>query len=335
MNQVLALEALVIEEENGLRTGDVKRFLSLLRSRMEPKLLVNIPEWDGLDRIKVIAQCLHAKNLGHDHIEELLKEWGAKMFERIDDTSVQNPMLIFTGGQGLGKSELVKSMLGGLDHYFKGGRIGANDKDDDLRLTKTIAWCIDEFDQTRKADVARLKELIFRESVTFRSPYAAMDETISCRYSFMATANVSDLLRDPTGNRRYRIVELDNIDWSYPTNESPQVLAQFKALRGYRISEVTKSIIDAYTEEATPPTLEEQITSAFDDMMTDRIPVVARGHETIQIRNELRAMFKVSDNYICRVLKDSGRSRRGAQNSLEMFMPDNNPALRDLFERSI
>lgn len=332
MNMVRALEALVIEEGRVLKTTDVIRFLSLLQRDAEPKLIIDIPEWDGVDRINTIAQCLKAKNVSSEQLEDLLKEWGAKMFERVEDPSVQNPMLIFTGGQGIGKSALVKAMLGGLDHYFKSGRIGADDKDDDLRLTKTIAWCIDEFDQTKKADVARLKELIFRESVTFRAPYAAAEEKIICRYSFMATANVSDLLRDSTGNRRYRIIELEAIEWGYPTNESPQILAQFKALKGHRIAAETKATIDAYTEAATPPSIEEQIISVFDELMTPpagypNIPLVKRGEEATDLRVKIQSILKasgqyVSDRKISVVLKDSGRSRRGTGNVNEYFLPE-------------
>ena len=306
--------------------GDVKSYLSLMSHTLEPKLMIEIPEWDGIDRVKVIADCIHATNATSAEVEEIIKEWGAKLFERIENPAIQNPMLILTGAQGIGKNELVKALVSGLGVYFKMGGIGQNDKDDDLRLTKCLAWFIEEFDVTVKADVARLKEMIFREAVTFRAPYAAEDDTIPCRYSMIACCNIQDVLRDSTGNRRYRVLEVAGIDWNYPTDESPQVLAQFRAMKGFRVSTGTQATMSDYNDANRPLSKDEMIVAHFDDMMGASKPAgYLEGRATHGTREELAKTFKTSMRHVDTVLKKAGRAYLHRNTCLRIFLKGQDP----------
>jgi hypothetical protein len=50
-------------------------------------------------------------------------------------TGSQNPMMVWDGGQGIGKSTLAHWIGSGLPGYFIEGPINVSDKDSDIRLS--------------------------------------------------------------------------------------------------------------------------------------------------------------------------------------------------------
>ena len=90
---------------------------------------------------------------------------------------------------------------------------------------------LDEFNQiSPKVQEGFLKNLIQLASVKVKRPYGKHVEEFPRLASFIATANVVDLLADPSGNRRFIGVELTGpIDVKYRINHE-QLYAQAIAL---------------------------------------------------------------------------------------------------------
>lgn len=131
----------------------------------------------------------------------------------------QNFMLVLLGGQGKGKSRLVR-WLCPLPHLFNEGPISPDNKDDLILLINNWFWEVAELDSTTKrADRAALKHFVSRERVKVRVPYGRYDIDKPAAASMIGTINAdgSGFLSDPTGNRRFAVIHLDDIDWSYET----------------------------------------------------------------------------------------------------------------------
>ena len=90
---------------------------------------------------------------------------------------------------------------------------------------------LDEFNQiSPKVQEGFLKNVVQLASVKVKPPYGKHVENFPRRASFIATANVSDILTDPTGSRRFLGVELTGpIDVKKTINHS-QLYAQAVAL---------------------------------------------------------------------------------------------------------
>jgi len=171
-------------------------------------------QWDGKDWIDVLA-------VGYltDTSEQspwAFKRWligaVAKVYEK-----AQNFMLVFDGSQGIGKSVLTR-WLCPLPEYFMEGRINPDDKDAMLRLCNKMVWEVSELQSTtRKADREALKGFITTEEVTIRRAYARYDISKPAICSLVGTINEdgAGFLTDPTGNRRFVILNLTAINWAY------------------------------------------------------------------------------------------------------------------------
>ena len=263
---VLKAEAHLNPELN-ISKGAIQDVLAKYRDSLEPSLLVDLPDWDGRDRIKEICQYLSPKNCGQAHVEEYIKAWGADMFRRLENPRHQNKILILKGGQGLGKDMLINSLIGGLQHYADNLTITNDETDMKVGCSELLVVKISEFDRTNKAHPALIKELITADTFYLRKKFGRTHKRVSARSSFIASSNTDDFLRDHTGNRRYVIIDLEGINWAYPSDQSSQILAQMRQLASakYKISEEAQAVMDQYIEQVTPPDLDEEIVQMFDE----------------------------------------------------------------------
>lgn len=131
----------------------------------------------------------------------------------------QNYMLVLLGGQGKGKSRLVR-WLCPLPHLFHEGPIAPDNKDDQIRLINNWLWEVAELDSTTKrSERSALKYFITMKQVKVRVPYGRYDIDKTAAASMIGTINNdgSGFLNDPTGNRRFAVVHLEDIGWDYET----------------------------------------------------------------------------------------------------------------------
>ena len=121
-------------------------------------------------------------------------------------------VLVFKGEQGAGKTRFVVS-LAPNDYIKTGLQISPNNKDSVLEGTS--AWIVEigELDATtRKNDHAQLKAFLSKSADYIRKPYAVAEEMIPRKTSFCATVNTDSFLVDDTGNRRYWVIEVGDVN---------------------------------------------------------------------------------------------------------------------------
>lgn len=235
--------------------------------KTETDFLCDIAEWDGVDRVLQYGQAIKSPNFTGDEIADIIKHWGSNIFRRVKSADHQNRCVILKGPQGLGKDYLVRAMLRDFKPYYESTTMPGTQKDALEICSRLLAVHIEEFDQTKHMDMAFMKSLITQPSAFFRESYGASPNQKIMRPSFISTANVDDILRDPTGNRRFIVVPVEGIAWTYPADQSLQVLAQWRhyerAGQFERLPEALEQKIKALIDSFTPEDLSVAIVEVY------------------------------------------------------------------------
>jgi len=119
-------------------------------------------------------------------------------------------MLVFKGAQGKGKSRSLRSLFG-PDWLID----TQQPKHLDQLMVLHGCWAYEaaELDYlVSRSDQGQLKGLVSSSIDTFKAPYGRYVEAHPRRSIMVGTCNRDDFLRDPTGHRRFLVVEVDQID---------------------------------------------------------------------------------------------------------------------------
>ena len=196
--------------ELGLKSWDqdVNRFIDSTRIEQYDPVntwLDSLPEWDGEDRIKPLAERVPTSQ---PHWEKYLKYWLVGMVAQWRESDKQltgnalTPLLI--GRQGCGKTRFCKILLPEeLRDYYNDKLNFKNEFDLNIALTSFALINIDEFDKTTNSQQIVLKYLLSSSDVKFRPPYGKTIKQYRRYTSFIGTTNQLQPLVDPTGSRRF------------------------------------------------------------------------------------------------------------------------------------
>lgn len=189
--------------------------------------------WDGTDYIRQFVgnYLTESTGMGETAFRRWLVGAVAKVYE-----NAQNFMLVWDGPQDVGKSSLARWLCPWPRYFIEGG-IKPENKDSYLRLCTYLVWEVGELQAvTRKADKEALKDFITRQVVTERPSYGEFDIVKPAMASLIGTINEdgAGFLNDPTGNRRFLVINIRKIDFAYrqefdPANLWRQAVALYKA----------------------------------------------------------------------------------------------------------
>ena len=207
------------------------------RNRFHPiRDYLNRLTWDGTDRFSKLVTALRCAQDSVTYADGSKTLWASVAVYRwiqsaiakiLTGGKVQSPMLVLSGPQGTGKSTLAR-WLCPLPEYFIEAPIDPDSKDDLFVLTRRFIWEVSELGATtRRKDRESLKAFITRQEVTARKPYGRYEITKPAISSFIGTVNsVGGFLSDPSGARRFIVVELTSIDLAYQQIDRDQLWAQ-------------------------------------------------------------------------------------------------------------
>ncbi len=300
----------------GLKVAQVPMHYARYENDQPGKLLIDYPEWDGVDRIDGLRNYVKFKNQDPDIFIDALKEWGANIFRRLYEEDAQNRCIILKGGQGIGKDHLLKSLFSGFGPYYAKFSSNRDERECWAQVTGRLVLHIEEFDQTGSLSIPFLKDLITRDWVTYRAPYAAAAVTRKCFGSFISSVNIDAVLRDETGNRRFAVFDIESIDWSYPKDWSAQILAQFYALyaAGYLAKESTWASVTTSNEQFEQVDVVPELLNMWDSRIgaisDDKGITEFEFHEIGFVLSDMTKVSGLKLRALCTMLKTNARAKR-------------------------
>ena len=178
------------------------------------------------------------------------------------EQQVINPYcLLLKGQQGVGKSAFFE-ILGGKWNFSY-----VQDNESTLSMMGSLTVTLDEYDRFTNKGQSEIKNMISEPTDKVRQKYARAAVSLNRLYSFGGTTNSSEILKDPTGSRRFLIVTLPQgyrqpYDIGWLKRNRDLVWASALALAAdepIEFDEVTIKLIESLKEnyEATAP--QEQI----------------------------------------------------------------------------
>lgn len=146
-----------------------------------------------------------------DYLELFLKKWLLGIISSIHGT-YSISILVFTGGQRVGKTKFFRSILPDeLMNFYAESKLD-DGKDSEILMTQKLIILDDEFGGKSKQDAKRLKELSSKQWFNVRRPFGRASEDLRRLAVLCGTSNDEEIINDPTGNRRIIPVNIIDID---------------------------------------------------------------------------------------------------------------------------
>lgn len=165
--------------------------------------------WDGEKRLDTWLQ-RHWGVKDSPFVREVCTKWMISSCARLDKPGTKiDWMFIVVGPQGTGKTSMPGILFkdNALTMYGE-----QNDKDLHMLLHSALCVGFDELDSFGKRESSNLKAMITRQEDAFRPPYGASVEVFPRRFTLYGCGNRYEFLQhDPSGYRRYAIVEVDRL----------------------------------------------------------------------------------------------------------------------------
>ena len=163
-------------------------------------------EWDGENRIdSLLIDYFGADNniYSQEAIRKMLVGAVARIFK---PGAKFDLVLTLVGDQGTGKSTFIKK-LG--KEWFSDTFLTVQGKEALEQIQGS--WLIEmaELSGLRKAEVEAIKHFISKQEDTFRPAYGRTAETYMRQCVFFGTTNNKEFLRDPSGNRRFMPIQIN------------------------------------------------------------------------------------------------------------------------------
>ncbi|MBQ9428599.1 MAG: hypothetical protein IJU41_03530 [Clostridia bacterium] len=113
-------------------------------------------------------------------------------------------MLTIKGSQGLGKSSLLYRLAG---DWFSDSLTAMQGKEAYEQLRRVWIAEFAEMSFMKKSDIEPIKQFITKQTDQYRPAYGRVIEVFPRQCIFIGTVNGTAFLRDPTGNRRFWVVD--------------------------------------------------------------------------------------------------------------------------------
>ena len=168
--------------------------------------------------LHLLAQCMEVEVQGDTpaggklYAYTFLKKWIVSLVASMHGT-YSLLILVLVGGQGIGKTNFFRWLLPDeLQQYYGESKLDAG-KDDAMLMTSKLILCDDEFSGKSKSEYKHLKDISSKQWFNMRLPYARRTQDFR-RYAVLCgTSNDSEIINDPTGNRRIVPINIKSIDF--------------------------------------------------------------------------------------------------------------------------
>ena len=178
--------------------------------------LNSVEAWDGVDRFGLLTSKIESP---HPRlVEKVLRAWMRQAIVAAHGSYGKVPprdVLTLAGDQAIGKTSFLRKLAAAIgDNVFGEGQHLDPKNKDSVKLA-VMYWMVElgELDGTfRKSDIAALKSFISLPVDTLRLPFMRKESTWQRRTVYAATVNDREFLVDQSGNKRWRVIEVERFD---------------------------------------------------------------------------------------------------------------------------
>ena len=145
----------------------------------------------------------------------LITKWLISCVEAVfsENGIASQGILTLQGAQGDGKTTWFKNLFPKGLGWFKEGLTLNPDNKDSVSVALSYWVCeLGEMESTFKKDLDALKAFITNPTDVLRRPYARGMSNYPRRTIFCGTVNGEEFLKDPTGNRRFWVIPIFDLD---------------------------------------------------------------------------------------------------------------------------
>ena len=220
-------EASLIEIEDrcinmGIPHTKVRDYLKVLAREYNPvKEWIDSEPWDGTDRLPDFLGSLTTEESAQLK-DMLLKKWliscVAAAYEK-NGVELEG-ILVLQGAQGLGKTLWFKRLCDyNKGWLLEGATLNPSDKDSVKRAVSHWIVELGEIESTfKKSDIDQLKAFVTAKTDELRLPYDRAFTTYQRRTAFYASVNAREFLTDTSGNRRFWVLAVRDINVNHGVN---------------------------------------------------------------------------------------------------------------------
>jgi putative DNA primase/helicase len=263
----------------GMPKGDIAQYLKAIgyQNQYNPVLdWIKSKRYDhDLNYIDLLCETVTPRPDFPDSFKKvLIKKWLISCVALLCNDNADNwskGVLTFQGAQNAGKTSWFWKLFPQNHKEWGEESLVLNPADKDSVTTAIRNWIVElgELGATfKKADIDRIKGFITKKSDTLRLPYDRSESSFPRRTSFFASVNPSQFLRDTTGNARFWVIPVVEINYQHNI-DIQQVWAQalddyYNGVKWFLDHEESK-ILDECNESARE-------TSAIEEMILARVP---------------------------------------------------------------
>ena len=200
---------------------------------------LNSVKWDGESRIEtMLVDYLGAED--SDYVRAVTRKILVAAVARIFRPGIKfDYVLVLVGKQGKGKSTIIKK-LGG--DWYSDSFTTVQGKEAFEQIQGVWLLEMAELAGLKKAEMETIKHFISKCEDRYRVAYGRRIENFPRQCVFFASTNDKDFLRDPTGNRRFWPVDID---------ETTPIKNVFEELDQYEVDQIWAEAVKLFKDGET------------------------------------------------------------------------------------
>lgn len=223
----------------------------------------------------------HKNEVGHGAIDRLIasietdtpnyelfiKKWLCSLMASIHGK--HSPlMLVLCGGQNTGKTEWFRRLLPiKLSPYYAESKLDGG-KDDEILMTKKLIIVDDEMGGKSKQENKKLKEMTSKQTFSIREPYGRVSVDLTRLAMLCGTTNDTQIINDPTGNRRILPINVIGINHSlYNSVDKAELFIElynlYQSGYDYNLSNDEIKLLNESTTDFEVSSTEEEMVSRY------------------------------------------------------------------------
>ena len=273
-------------------SSSIENYSIALRSKAVKRIrwvdicINRLPDWDGQDRIKELANHFELVNSSEaQDFDSIFRYWIVKAAQMLLEAHVNSAVnrLVFciqSDQQGIGKTTFARTLTKPFDEALNPSVYEMDrpdfTKDSRIELAKNVIVILDDINNWHSSGLKGMKSVISSKVIKVRPPYGAVSIAKPRTASFFATTNELGFLNEEQ-DTRWAVFRVKGLDWSYTDIDFRQLWSQ-----ACQLAHVPKEVQfnDRLREICLRSAAKHQLKTELDEMVAQYIEIDEESSQT-------------------------------------------------------